>query len=80
MNDRNVTLPEFDGTSGITGYLRLFEELAGGLTSDPDCLRRYLLSKLQGAARAWLLSHGDTWGTWDYAELKERLRTHFKGE
>lgn len=40
----------------------------------------HLISKLEGAAEAWLLGHGDTWSTWTYAKMKGEMVAYFGEE
>ena len=79
-NDRNIHLPKFNGKANVDGFFAVFEMLTAGLTLDEASKARYLVSKLDGPAQAWLFGQGDTWLQWTYGELKAQLVQHFRGE
>lgn len=79
-SDRHLSLPKFTGMANVDGYFTLFEAVASGITENEDAWTRYLITKLEGPAQQWLLGQGSTWKGWGYAELKQQLTKHFRGE
>lgn len=75
-----VKLPAFQGDECVKGYLKLFETLVEVMDYSEKVKKAQLVSKLEGSARAWLLGYGDTWGSWDYSELKINMVSYFGEE
>lgn len=72
-DNKRVTLPEFDGTSCVKGFLTMFEyqceEVHYGKPVSDRKMKTYLLSQLKGTAKLWVEGLGDAWKAWSYQEL-----------
>ena len=80
MQDRNIALPKFTGSENPEGYFEAFELLCDQLQSTEGQRKAYLLSKLEGAARALVFGQGKKALQLDYNGLKALLLDHFLGE
>lgn len=63
-----MVLPAYKGDVDITGFLRTFEFLTEDCTDAQR--RKYLVSRLQGAALNFLLASKDDWVDMSYLQLK----------
>ena len=76
----HVTLPEFDGSQNVEGFLTIFELGCMELGLGESSIKVSLMGKLKGAAAAWLQGLGQAAMQLSYAELRQQLKEHFGGE
>lgn len=64
----------------MVGFFTMFDRLCDYMGHSAEDKVGHLISRLEGAAEAWLLGHGDTWSMWTYAVLKDNMISYFGEE